>query len=188
MACWRVSPRVSTWKHTGVFLPALYSFSQWMELPLLFPSKQSPDETFVRTIIGYVLVASSSTGLGEPPRALSWMCVFFFSAHFPFSLCLWPFQINVSACVISIKKKKNPNIVSLNCPSSIQKTQIRSLKSFNSLEPAIHSILAHAAPSKQSSRCVFGGRRQNRLFDLLRAGQPNTTLTNAPFVGFFLFF
>lgn len=60
-------------KHKGVFLPDLYSFTQWVDLPLLFPSKESPDGTFVRPIIGYVPVASSSTSLGVQPRALSWM-------------------------------------------------------------------------------------------------------------------
>lgn len=44
-----------------------------MGLALLFPSKESPDETFVRPIIGYVHVASSSTSLGAQPQALSWM-------------------------------------------------------------------------------------------------------------------
>lgn len=63
-------------QHKGVFLPDLYSFTQWVDLPLLFPSKESPDETFVRPIIGYVHVASSSTSLGVQPQALSWMDFF----------------------------------------------------------------------------------------------------------------
>lgn len=54
-------------KHKGVFLPDLYSFTQRVDLPLLFPSKESPDETFVLPIIGYVYVASSSTSLGPQP-------------------------------------------------------------------------------------------------------------------------
>lgn len=113
-------------KHKGVFLPDLYSFTQWVDLPLLFPSKESPDETFVRPIIGYVHVASSSTSLGAQPQALSWMD--FFPALFP--LLCWscvcskkPFQINVSAlllvfffssgsCVISII----PSLVTLKLP------------------------------------------------------------------------
>lgn len=101
-------------KHKGVFLPDLYSFTQWVDLPLLFPSKESPDETFVHPIIGYVRVASSSTSLGVQPQALSWMD--FFPSSLLLCVCFKkPFQINVSAvffflcafvfgsCVISIK-------------------------------------------------------------------------------------
>lgn len=72
-------------KHKGVFLPDLYSFTQWVDLPLLFPSKESPDETFVCRIIRYVHVASSSTSLGAQPQALSWMD--FFPAPFPLLCC-----------------------------------------------------------------------------------------------------
>lgn len=64
-------------KHKGVFLPDLYSFTQWVGQPLLFPSKESPDKTFVRSIIEYVHVASSSTNLGVQPWALSRMDFFF---------------------------------------------------------------------------------------------------------------
>lgn len=87
-------------KHKGVFLPDLYSFTQWVDLPLLFPSKESPDETFVHPIIGYVHAASSSTSLGARPQALS--LDEFFSC--PFSSSLLPcicsektFKINVWA-------------------------------------------------------------------------------------------
>lgn len=71
---------------------------------------------------------------------------------------------------------------------SIQKPQISSLKSFDSLEPALQSILAHAVPSKQSSRCLFAGSERNHFFDLVQASQVNTMLINAPFgfQGFFL--
>lgn len=72
-------------KHKGVFLPDLYSFTQWVDLPLLFPSKESPDETFVHPIIGYVQVASSSTSLGAQPQVLSWMD--FFPALFSLLCC-----------------------------------------------------------------------------------------------------
>lgn len=61
-------------KYKGVFLPDLYSFTQWVGLPLLFPSKESPDETFVRPIIGYVHVASSSASLGvQQPLCPKWI-------------------------------------------------------------------------------------------------------------------
>jgi len=72
-------------KHKGVFLPDLYSFTQWVGLPLLFPSKEIPDKTFVHPIIGYVHVASSSTSLGVQPQALSRMD---FSCSFSSSLLL----------------------------------------------------------------------------------------------------
>lgn len=71
---------------------------------------------------------------------------------------------------------------------SIQKPQISSLKSFNSLEPALQFVLAHTAPSKQSSRCLFSGSEPNHLFDLVQARPLNMMLINAPFIfqGFFL--
>lgn len=75
-------------KHKGVFLPDLYSFTQWVDLPLLFPSKESPDETFVRPIIGYVHVASSSTSLGARPQALSWIDFFLPLFLFFVALCM----------------------------------------------------------------------------------------------------
>lgn len=110
-------------KHKGVFLPDLYSFTQWVDLPLLFPSKESPDETFVRPIIGYVRVASSSASLGAQPQALSWMD-FFFPGLFPL-LCFFVYILrNISdkcfssvffsfcACVISVI----PKLVTLKFP------------------------------------------------------------------------
>lgn len=73
-------------------------------------------------------------------------------------------------------------------PFSIQNPQISSLKSFNSLEPALQFILAHAGLSKQSSRCLFSCTQQNNLFELVRVSQLNIVLINPPFVfqGFFL--
>lgn len=75
--------------HKGVFLPDLYSFTQWVGLPLLFPSKESPDKTFVRAIIGYLHVASSSTSLGvQQPLCPKWIPSIFLKTLF-FHITVW---------------------------------------------------------------------------------------------------
>ena len=126
-------------KHKGVFLPDLYSFTQWVDLPLLFPSKESPDETFVRPIIGYVHVASSSTSLGAQPQALSWIDLFLPLFLFFVAVCAprnhsdkclsstAPFFPSWLQCYFNNTKPCHI----LNCHVRIQNPQISSLKCFS---------------------------------------------------------
>lgn len=116
VACWRVSPQVSTW-NTKVFsyLICIHSHNEWTWLSCFQVRR-------VQTRLLFAL-SSDMCMLLPPVQALECNqglcpgCI----PHCPFSfsLCLCicskkPFQINVSACVISIK----PNIVSLKCLSA----------------------------------------------------------------------
>lgn len=74
-------------KHKGVFLPDLYSFTQWVDLPLLFPSKESPDETFVPPRSSDTFMLLPPVRALEPGHRVCSGWIFFFPLFFCKTVC-----------------------------------------------------------------------------------------------------
>lgn len=147
-------------ENTEVFsyLLCIHSHNEWSCLSCFQVSRVQTRLLFRLSSDMFLLLPPAQ--ILESSHGLCPGCVCFFPLC-PFSFFFVSVTISDKCFSLCYFNKKNPKHCQLNLPFSIQKTQIRSLKSFNSLEPALESILAHAAPSKQSWRCLLGGRRRN---------------------------